>query len=225
MRPAYQTCDASISLSLSLFLSLPLVTCICWPYYFFCGLIVVTGSRLLGAEAKQQFLKRFLKGLLESVSPGLYLPFTTKRHRHLSLLSFFNPNMQHSLSSLPQFLSLPLFHSGLILFLLPLACSFSLACSQVLGAVFHLLTPLSFIPVLTSLCLSLWCFSPFFVGTSSFVFYSFFYALVFFLFSSNLISHIAFSHMISSLLFFSLRVIVSHFILASKSIAPNRQCC
>lgn len=131
-------------------------------FSLFCGLIVVTGSRLRKLrKAKQRFLKRFLKGLLESVSPGPYLPYTTKQHWHLSLPSFFT-NMQHNLSSFPQILSLPLFHLGLILFLLPLACSFNLAPSHVLKAVFPLLTSLSFIPVLTPLCLSLWCLSPLF---------------------------------------------------------------
>lgn len=40
-----------------------------------------------GAEKGQTtVLKRFLKVLLENVSPGPYLPYTTKQHWHLSVL-------------------------------------------------------------------------------------------------------------------------------------------
>lgn len=150
MRPVYQKCEASVSPSLcpSLFLSLPLLAFICWLFFsfsfLFCGLIVITGSRLRELrKAKQRFLKRFLKGLLESVAWAL-----------ICLIPPNNTGTCHCCRSLPYhatqpvitsvLLSPPLFHFCLILFLLSCACSFYLIPSHVLKAVLPLLTSVTY---------------------------------------------------------------------------------
>lgn len=151
MRPTYKKCEASASSSSSL--SLSAFICFCFFYiFFFCGPIVVSGSRLRQLrKAKQRFLKRFLKGLLESVSRGPHLPYPTKQHWHLSLPSLFTPTCNTTCHHfLDPSLSPPLFH-------LVSPPSFYLAPSHVLKAVFPSFNLSVMSPVLTPPCLSLCC--------------------------------------------------------------------
>lgn len=155
----------SLSLSLSASLSFGLYLLPVF-FSFFSELIVVTGRR---ESPNRAFLKRFLKGLLESIIPGPYLTYTTRQHWHLSLPSCFtrtsNTTCHHFLSFSRTF-SL----SFLFCFSSPLLTLFYLATSHVLKAVLPFLTSLTLIPAFTPLCLSLWCFNLYLLLTSSFLF-------------------------------------------------------